>query len=137
MENKFTVSFIFDSTLSKVILIEKNRGYYVGCLNGVGGKIELGEESYVGALREIKEETGIQISQISKFCWLTTMIFPSGIELNVYYGVLSEGISFTQIEDELLAWMSVDEITDISDTRFAGEGNVCYFVNAALCELKR
>ncbi len=55
-----TVGFIFDPTLSRVVLIRKNRpAWQAGKLNGIGGKIEPGEESIDCMVRETREETGL------------------------------------------------------------------------------
>ena len=44
---------------NKILLIERNRGDYVGLLALPGGKIEVNEHISTAAIREIKEETGI------------------------------------------------------------------------------
>lgn len=56
----YTLGFIFNPTYSKVLLMHKNRpDWQKGRLNGVGGKIEEGEESIACIVREIREETGL------------------------------------------------------------------------------
>lgn len=58
---RFVVSFLFDPTLSKVVLIRKNRPEWMaGNLNSVGGHIEEGEWSSIAAAREFEEETGLR-----------------------------------------------------------------------------
>lgn len=134
---RFTLIFIFDTSLSHVLLVKKQRGYYIGMLNGVGGKIEDGDPSTESAaLRELKEETSIHRSDMSVFNWLTTLHYPSGTELNVFYGVLRKGKDFLQVEDEPLAWYDLDTIANVSDERLAGEGGVAYFIHAAALSCK-
>ena len=60
----YTLGFIFDSTMSKVLLIHKQRpDWQKGKLNGIGGKIEPGEESVACLVREVLEETGIKTNK--------------------------------------------------------------------------
>ncbi|MDB5238153.1 MAG: hydrolase [Candidatus Kaiserbacteria bacterium] len=46
---------------NEILLAMKKRGFGVGKLNGMGGKIELGESIREAAAREVKEEIGIDI----------------------------------------------------------------------------
>lgn len=59
----YVLGFVFDETAQNVILIRKNRpDWQAGFLNGVGGKIELHEQSLcpcVAMVREFKEEAGV------------------------------------------------------------------------------
>jgi 8-oxo-dGTP diphosphatase len=56
---RYTVGFAFNQNLSRVILIRKNRPEsQKGRLNGIGGKIELGESPIGCMIREFFEETG-------------------------------------------------------------------------------
>ncbi|MBI1957062.1 MAG: NUDIX domain-containing protein [Candidatus Niyogibacteria bacterium] len=58
---KYTVGFVFNQALDKVLLIHKNRPeWQKGKLNGVGGHIEPDEESADCMVREVFEETGLQ-----------------------------------------------------------------------------
>lgn len=50
----------------RVLLGMKKRGFGVGRWNGFGGKIEQGETIEEGAIREIKEEVGIQDGVLKK-----------------------------------------------------------------------
>jgi 8-oxo-dGTP diphosphatase len=53
----------------EVILIRKKRpDWQVGKLNGVGGHIEEGENSYQAMVREFKEETGVAHVAWAPFC---------------------------------------------------------------------
>lgn len=56
----YVVGFMFNSDRSRVLLIEKNRpAWQAGKLNGVGGKLEDGEDPNFAMAREFREETGI------------------------------------------------------------------------------
>jgi len=50
----------------KILLAMKKRGFGVGRWNGVGGKVEAGEEIVDAALREAKEEIGVDIKNPEK-----------------------------------------------------------------------
>lgn len=60
---KYVVGFLFNSITpdvgQKVVLIRKNKpDWQRGKLNGVGGKIEPGENAFNAMVREFEEETG-------------------------------------------------------------------------------
>lgn len=56
---EWVVGFLLDDTAERVVLIRKNRPeWQKGKLNGVGGKVEPGEQVIAAMHREFKEETG-------------------------------------------------------------------------------
>ncbi len=50
----------------KILFGMKKRGHGQGKWNGFGGKVEKGETIEQGAIREMKEESGIEISKMNK-----------------------------------------------------------------------
>ena len=57
-----TLCFILrDGCPSQVLLGKKKRGFGLGKLNGIGGKIEPGESPEDGIIREVQEEVGLTI----------------------------------------------------------------------------
>ena len=57
---KYTLAFIFDNAMDRVLLVHKlSPEWQAGKLNGVGGKIEEGENSLACIVREVREETGL------------------------------------------------------------------------------
>lgn len=57
---EYCLGFAFDNSLQYVVLIKKQRPeWQKGLLNGVGGKVEEGEEPYDAMTREFDEETGL------------------------------------------------------------------------------
>lgn len=59
---KYVLGFVFDKDFNKVVLIKKNKpDWQKGKLNGIGGKIENGEEESDAMTREFLEEAGVFI----------------------------------------------------------------------------
>lgn len=57
---RYVVGFMFDQKTFGVLLIEKQKpAWQFGKLNGIGGKIEEGENSLEAMQREFAEETGV------------------------------------------------------------------------------
>lgn len=57
---QYVCGFYFDHTHQEVVLIWKNKpSWQAGKLNGIGGKVEVGETAHAAMCREFKEETGI------------------------------------------------------------------------------
>ena len=56
-----TLLFLKDQ--DQVLLIRKKRGHGAGKINGPGGKIDPGETPLQAALRETREETGIEVPE--------------------------------------------------------------------------
>lgn len=67
---EYTICFLKKG--DKILLLNRDKPQWMGAWNGVGGKIEHSETPLVGALREIKEETGIYLQDITykgKITW--------------------------------------------------------------------
>jgi 8-oxo-dGTP diphosphatase len=63
VNTNYVVGFIFSPDFKSVLLVEKKKPkWQVGLLNGVGGKIEIGEGELDAMIRECKEETGLWIA---------------------------------------------------------------------------
>lgn len=58
---RYTVGFLFNEELTKLLLIQKKRGptFNLGKWNGLGGKIELGEGIRTSIAREVLEEARV------------------------------------------------------------------------------
>ena len=63
-EERCTLCYVVDKVSNKILLIEKKRGMGTGYLNGPGGHIELEETSVEAAIRETKEETGLDVTDL-------------------------------------------------------------------------
>ncbi len=61
-QRRAVVGIAFNESVTRVLLIEKKRPrWQAGYLNGVGGKVEEGEEPLQAMSREFEEETGIAL----------------------------------------------------------------------------
>lgn len=62
---KYTLAFIFNKELEKVLLIRKNKPVeQAGLLNGIGGKMEEFDVTFLDCIkREVEEETGLVLKK--------------------------------------------------------------------------
>lgn len=71
-KREWVVGFLFDDDAGRVVLIRKNRPEWQrGRLNGVGGKVEPGEQLEDAMRREFREETSVDITSWHRFATLT------------------------------------------------------------------
>jgi len=77
---EYVVGFLYDNDEKLVALIRKLKPIWQrNKLNGIGGKIEIGETPDQAIIREFKEETGVEINNWRKFCEL------NGDDFKVYF----------------------------------------------------
>lgn len=103
----YTVGFIFDKALEHVLLIHKTRpAWQVGKVNGLGGKIEPGEDMYDCITREIREESALETK---KDQWVFIgNISSDTVSLDVLGYVYEGSLEDAQtVEDEVVAWFPV------------------------------
>jgi 8-oxo-dGTP diphosphatase len=58
------VCFLIDQTAGNILLLERSREPMRGLLTGVGGKTDFAEDIQQSCMREIKEETGLDVKSI-------------------------------------------------------------------------
>ena len=69
----YVAGFCFSGCGERVALIRKlNPEWQRGLLNGIGGKVEPGENPHEAMVREFEEETGAHIEGWRSFCTATT-----------------------------------------------------------------
>ncbi|MBZ5483047.1 8-oxo-dGTP diphosphatase [Priestia megaterium] len=112
MKFKYTVCFIKKG--NKILMLNREKAPIMGLWNGVGGKIENGESPEEAAIREVWEETGIQLdSFVSQgvITWET----PEGIVdgIHVFLGELNRDFKNNtpqMIREGILDWKEIDWI---------------------------
>lgn len=63
---KYVLGFLFSYGGEKVALIKKNKDdWQKGLLNGIGGKINSGENQAAAMFREFKEEAGVELLNVN------------------------------------------------------------------------
>ena len=96
----------------EVLLQYKRRGFGAGKWNGPGGKVESGETSEQAVVREVKEETGLDVKNVEKMAELE-FVFIGKEEWNqaadVYVAKNFSGEILASDEGEL-KWFKLDEI---------------------------
>ncbi len=97
---------------SQILLGMKKRGFGMGRWNGFGGKVEKGETIEEAAVREIKEEAGIEIEQKLEKIGILNFEFqgnPEILEVHIFRG---EKFNGQPIESEEMKpqWFHIDEI---------------------------
>lgn len=104
---EYVCGFLFDSSENHVVLVRKNKPeWQKGLLNGVGGKIELGETPEVAMTREFTEETGIVIED-----W-KPMIILNGVDWKVYFYASKNDwcYSVNSLEQEEILIVEVEDL---------------------------
>jgi len=70
-----TLALIINEQKQEILLGLKKRGFGVGKWNGFGGKVDPHETVFQGALRELKEESGISCIDMRFVGKLTNLCF--------------------------------------------------------------
>lgn len=94
----------------RVLLGEKKRGFGAGFFNGFGGKVERGETVFEGALRELKEEAGIDATDATKRGKVTFVYDdqPRAMEVHIYHASQYTGEPM-ETEEMRPRWFNLDE----------------------------
>ena len=95
----------------KILLGMKKRGHGEGKWNGFGGKVEKGETIEEGAIREMKEESGVEIKKMNKL-GILEFEYQDGsgnMEVHIFYAKEFKG-SPTESEEMKPKWFDVNEI---------------------------
>lgn len=133
---KFTLCFIIQGT--QILMLNRNKNPWMGCWNGVGGKLEQGETPLECITREIEEETPIKAKDleiISKglVTWnQAEMQSEGGLYLFVAYhkGSLEDNHFPIKTREGLLDLKEIDWITN--HTNLGVSHNIKYFLPNAL-----
>lgn len=109
VKQAYVVGFLFDPSLRRVVLIRKTKPQWqAGKWNGVGGKIESGEQPYNAMCREFFEETGMVVADWKEFCILTGVEFRDN----------------KRIEQDFAVYFFVSVVNQIGDAKTQGDETV-------------
>ncbi|KAF8512056.1 NUDIX hydrolase domain-like protein [Gautieria morchelliformis] len=103
----FTNVFVWNEKTGKVLLGFKKRGFGMGLYNGFGGKVEPGESSAGAAVRELKEEAGID----AELTFCGTLLFysegyPYAHQIGIYSSDMFQGVP-TESDEMRPEWFSL------------------------------
>lgn len=114
-----TLAYILSPDKKRVLLVHrtfKESDDNLGKYNGIGGKVERGESVSEGIKREIREETGLEVSSMSlrgtiiwtdfgpkKEDWLAFIFIVDGFE----------GTPFELNDEGTLSWVDIDKLEEL------------------------
>lgn len=114
-----TLAYIMSPDGKEVLLIHRNAratDQHLGKYNGLGGKLEPNEDVVEGIRREIREEAGIEVTEITLRGTINWTGFgPNGEN---WFGFIFRvdrfsGTPFTHNAEGTLLWFPVDKIMDL------------------------
>lgn len=111
-----TLGYIVNPEEDKVLLVHRiarNDDQHIGKFNGLGGKLESNEDPAAGMTREIKEEAGIDVVDMSLRGVINWTGFgPNGEDWMgfIFYIKTYEGVPFEKNEEGDLAWHCIDSL---------------------------
>jgi 8-oxo-dGTP diphosphatase len=114
-----TLGYVLSPDGSRVLLIHRNRNpcdHHFGKYNGLGGKLEAGEDIVVGMKREIREEAGIECDKLEL---RGTVSWPGfGKDGQDWFGFIFRieaytGAPFAGNDEGTLVWVERDNILDL------------------------
>lgn len=108
---KYVIGFMFNKTRDKVLLIEKLKPeWQKGKLNGIGGKIEIGESPEEAMRREFEEEAGFYCLRWRRFA----VIQGEWGKLYCFYSHLKYQDSVKSMEAEKIVWKAVSTLPKLN-----------------------
>ncbi|WP_042149522.1 8-oxo-dGTP diphosphatase [Paucisalibacillus sp. EB02] len=123
----YTIAFILRR--NEILLLNRESPSWMGSWNGVGGKLEYDESPRDCIIREIREETGIQLQNIAYKGTVTWNV--DGHYYNGMYAFVAEIPGYfdyntpIKTDEGILDWKKVDWILHPENT---GVANLQYFL---------
>jgi 8-oxo-dGTP diphosphatase len=112
--------------LDKLLMCKRKKDPYKGLYNLVGGKIDIGEDGFSAAYRELYEETGISKDDIALKHLMDFKYYYQNCYVEVYVGRLQHDVELIEEIHELF-WSDLDH--DFFDMNvYAGEGNIGHMI---------
>lgn len=110
-KTEYVVGFLFSPDNKRVVLLKKRptAGWQANMLNGVGGRIEVGESRDNAMIREFLEETGVGIQNWEWYARLTGNKYV----VHVYRAFDNSIDKCETTTDEDVAWYWVSGVSDL------------------------
>lgn len=110
------VVFGFDGVHLNVLLIERGNEPYKGCWALPGGFLEIDEDAPDGARRELKEETGLQVTHLEQLGAFTTPSRdPRERVISIAYFTLVRTVDIKGADDALRAqWFPLGKLPEMA-----------------------
>jgi 8-oxo-dGTP diphosphatase len=103
-----TLVFVFRG--DEILLINKKRGLGAGKVNGPGGKVDPGETPEQSAVREVREELRIEVSDL-EYCGEHRFQFTDGYSIHVWvYRTQTFEGEPEETEEAAPLWVPIDRI---------------------------
>ena len=99
---------VYSEDRSEILFCKRLNDPYEGMYNLVGGKIELGEDGFHAAYRELFEETGISREDVTLYHMMDFTYYNQNCFVEVYTGVLQADVELRP-EKHPLHWISAEE----------------------------
>ena len=106
-----TLLFIIKN--GKILLAEKKRGFGVGLINGIGGKIEPGETIEQGMIRETQEEIGVtplEFNHVATINFIFDETNPTKQEITSVFTTNNYRGEIIETEEMRPSWYHIDQI---------------------------
>lgn len=126
----YVVILLFSKDHEKLLLVKRNKKPYPNLWNGIGGKIEVGETPIEAAIRECKEETGLEMINPKL---LVTYVYPetNPVNSNTHLSVIYDFIEIEEVEDNYeghYEWKDVNFALDFNSKEIAGCSNLAQMI---------
>lgn len=133
---KYTICFCRIVSENKVLMVRRAKSPNSGKLNGLGGKIENGEEHFDAVVRELQEEADLDITKASslRYAGTVTWTVSKGSEkyeggMHAYiaeYEDASVNFGVRETREGVLNWHDYDEIVSPDNPNVVK--NITYFL---------
>lgn len=108
-----TLCFITHGDDILLIKRSEHRRVYPGMYNGVGGHIERDEDPQTGAIREMQEETGLDVQNV-RFCGVIHVDAGEAAGILVFvFTAEAASRDFAPCDEGTLEWVTRDEIDSL------------------------